>query len=758
VQNFYLDIAVLVPLKNTFLYKPLIKTTKEQYKVGSRVLVPFRSRNNMVGIVVKIIDDEKIFKSYNVNDAKIKSITGNIDDNAIFDDKILNLAKWISKYYFAPIGEVFSLFLPKLLRAGKPLESIDSTATLSLNVDLSILKKNSITTAQKNLLDQLARAQKGLKEALLLDLGYKKSSIDVLLQKGFIHKKTVELLDIDTKTAIKDDKSHIELTNEQHNAVVDITNYLNKFKVFLLFGITGSGKTEIYIDVSRNIFKDKNITNPQILVLLPEIGLTPQIIKRFEKAFNIPVIAMHSKCTDTERARRWSFIKSGATCIVLGTRSAIFAPFTHLKLIIVDEEHDLSFRQHDGLVRYCARDLAIIRAKENNIPIILGSATPSFESYQNAISGKYSLIKMTKRAGTGAIPDINIVDIRSQKLDSGLSIQAIKAIKDEITKGGKVMIFLNRRGFAPILLCHDCSWIAKCKNCDSSLTVHYYTKSLICHHCNYTMKLVESCGKCGSLDINSVGFGTEQVEEYCKSHLCSQLNFTKENIIRIDRDTTSKKGSLENALQLINASDSSQIILGTQMLAKGHNFYKLNLVVILEPDFAFFSSDFRATEKSMQLLLQVCGRSGRHQAGGKVLLQTHFPEHELWQYLKKSDYKNFIESSLPQRLESQFPPFGFISLLRVEAFRFKDVMDFLHNAKNQGIILIKEYNYINIVNLLGPIPAPMARKNKVYRGQILVIGTNRKILHNYLKKWEESFLSKQNKIKWLLEIDPKDIY
>ena len=757
MQNFYLEIAVLVPLKKTFLYHQLTKTTKKQYNIGSRVLVPFGARKNLVGIIVNIIDSEQELKTYKVSDSKLKSITEILDNEALFDDKNLHLAKWLSEYYFAPIGEVFSLFLPKLLRIGKLLESIDSTATLFLNVDLNILNKTSITSTQRALLERLAKAKNGLKEALLLDIGYKKTSIDKLLQKGFIYKERVSVSNVEITSAIKEEQNNITLTDEQQAAVKNIVDYINTFKVFLLFGITGSGKTEVYLEVARDVFKDIR-NNCQILVLLPEIGLTPQIIKRFERAFNIPVITMHSKCTDNERARRWNFIKSGARCIVLGTRSAVFAPFKNLKLIIVDEEHDLSFRQHDGIVRYCARDLAIIRAKENNIPIILGSATPAFESYQNAISKKYQLIKMARRPGEGEIPTINIVDIRAQKLESGLSVQAIKAIKDEINKGNKVMIFLNRRGFAPILLCHDCSWIAKCKNCDSSLTVHYFTKSLICHHCNYTTKLVESCGKCGSLDINSVGFGTEQVEEYCKAKLCSQLNLLEKNIIRIDRDTTSKKGSLENALQLINSSDGPQIILGTQMLAKGHNFDKLNLVVILEPDFTFFSSDFRAAEKSMQLFLQVCGRSGRKHAGGQVLLQTHFPEHDLWQYLKKSDYKSFIENNLPQREESKFPPFGFISLLRAESFKFNDVMDFLKNAKKQGILLINDYNYINIISLLGPIPAPMARKNKVYRGQILVIGTSRKVLHEYLKKWEESFLSKQNKIKWLLEIDPKDTY
>lgn len=757
MQNFYLDISLQVPLKKTFLYKPLSKTTKEEYKVGSRVLVPFGSRKNLVGIILNILDKKEELDIYNVDENKIKSISEILDNESIFDDKSIHLIKWISTYYFAPIGEVFSLFLPKLLRMGKLLESIDSTATLYLNVDLNILKKTSVSTTQKELLERLSKAKNGLKEAFLLDLGFKKSSIDKLLQKGFINKVKIEQTNDQAKPNILENKS-IELTDEQKAAVLQIQDFINQFRVFLLFGITGSGKTEVYLETTRSIFKEIKSTNSQILVLLPEIGLTPQIIKRFERTFNVPIIAMHSKCTDNERARRWSFIKSGLSCIVLGTRSAVFAPFRNLKLIIVDEEHDLSFRQHDGLVRYCAKDLAIIRAKENNIPIILGSATPSFETYQNAISNKYTLIKMTRRPGGGAIPNINTVDVRSQKLMSGLSLQAIKAIKDEISNGNKVMIFLNRRGFAPILLCHDCGWIAKCQNCDSSLTVHYQSKNLLCHHCGYITKLVDTCFKCGSLDINSVGFGTEQVEDFCKNHLTAQLNLSKENIIRIDKDTTSKKGSLETALQMIISSDNPQIILGTQMLAKGHNFDKLNLVVILEPDFAFFSSDFRATEKSMQLLLQVCGRSGRKHAGGKVLLQTHFPEHELWKYLIKSDYESFIDNNLKERGISKFPPFGFIALLRAEGFMFKEVMEFLQNAKNQGIILINDYNYINIVSLLGPIPAPMARKNKVYRGQILIIGVNRKILHDYLQKWEDKFLNKHNKVKWLLEVDPKDIY
>tara|TARA_R110000868_G_scaffold38572_16_gene134815 strand:+ start:721 stop:2997 length:2277 start_codon:yes stop_codon:yes gene_type:complete len=758
VDKFYIEVAVIVPLKKNFLYLPLSDTNFDDYKIGARVYVPFGAKKNVVAIITNVIKSDANLIKYGISSSKLKYVTSIIDNQNILDIKLLQLASWISNYYYAPLGEVFALFLPKQLRIGKLLDSIDMSSNLYINVDLNLIKKSSITEKQLDLLTKLNACDDGLKEAFLLDLGYKKTSIDSLIQKGFIYKTKVKSNEYQNKIQIKNNHYNIELSDEQQKASDQIINSLSKFQVFLLFGITGSGKTEVYLTVVKSIFKNNN-SQKQVLVLLPEIGLTPQIINRFEAIFDVPIMALHSKCTDTERARRWSYIKSGASCIVLGTRSAVFAPFVNLELIVVDEEHDLSFRQHDKFVRYCAKDVAIMRAKQCNIPIILGSATPSFESYHNTELKKYHKLELTKRPGSGVMPDIKIIDVKSEKLQTGLSNAAIKAIKQHLSCGYKVMLFLNRRGFAPILLCHDCGWIAKCINCDASLTLHMHSKRLVCHHCNYIAKLLETCPKCGSFDLNSVGIGTEQLENHLKQNLLKEFNLSSDNIIRIDKDTTSKKGSLELALNSINKSNNPQIILGTQMLAKGHNFNKLNLVVILDPDFSFFSSDFRASEKSMQLLMQVCGRSGRMQSGGQVLLQTHFPEHDLWKYVKKSDYKNFVCNSLTQRLKTNLPPISFMALLRVESNKFEDVMHFLSNAKNEGASLIKNYHYKNIINLLGPVPAPMARKNSLYRGHLLILSTKRQELHVFLDNLTYYFNSlKKYNIKWLLEIDPKDIY
>lgn len=534
----------------------------------------------------------------------------------------------------------------------------------------------------------------------------------------------------------------ITLNSQQQYAVNAVLKKHNTFQVFLLDGVTGSGKTEVYLQVIISILQQ----GKQVLVLVPEIGLTPQTIQRFRQRFLVPVVALHSGLTEKERLNAWALGKSGEAKIIIGTRSAVFAPLPYLGLIIVDEEHDLSFKQQDSF-RYHARDVAIVRARFANIPVILGSATPALESFANAQQNKYIYLRLTERAGNAILPESVVVDIRNKILQQGLSTILIEEMKATLSRGEQVLLFLNRRGFSPILLCHQCGWMVQCRRCDKHMTYHQQAKRLHCHHCDSQKKIPPVCEACGKPDLQAIGHGTERLETVLETI------FPEVSIARIDRDSTQKKGAMEKLLKGIHAGDH-HILIGTQMLAKGHHFDNVTLVSIIDADGGFFSSDFRSLERMGQLILQVAGRAGRMEKPGKVIIQTYHPDHPLLNQLLKENYHQFAKTLLLERKEASLPPYTFFALLRVESHILEYANRFMKILRAELQPLTKT------LQLLGPIPAPMPKRAGRHRIQLLMQAESRNALQKFLKQVLLAIDAIKNKsrVRWSLDIDPIDMF
>lgn len=532
----------------------------------------------------------------------------------------------------------------------------------------------------------------------------------------------------------------IFLNSEQQIAVTKILT-AKGFNTFLLDGVTGSGKTEVYLQVIEALLQQ----GKQALILVPEIGLTPQTIQRFQQRFQLPIAVMHSKMTDRERLNSWCLAKENLAPIVIGTRSAIFTPMPQLGIIILDEEHDLSFKQQAGL-RYSAKNLAVIRGKQENIPVILGSATPSLESIYNAERGQYQRLVLQTRAGEASHPSFHLIDMRAQRQTEGLSLKLLQEMEKHLVNKGQILVFLNRRGYAPSLLCHHCGWTAECTRCDAKMTLHQKPKYLHCHYCGATNPVPKICPKCQANDLAAVGLGTERLEEALKN------KFPDTTMVRIDRDSTRGKGTMQQMLSDITANNY-QILLGTQMLAKGHHFPEVTMAAILNIDGGLLSSDFRASEQMAQLLIQVSGRAGRASKPGEVYIQTYNPEHPLLISLIKDGYYNFALNSLTERKAAKLPPYAYLALVRAEAKKSELATDFL--SKIQKHLQPKTNNHTKI---LGPIPAPLQRKANFYRTQLLVYSTVRSELHELLRQLIIAIngIAPSNTIRWSLDVDPAD--
>lgn len=536
------------------------------------------------------------------------------------------------------------------------------------------------------------------------------------------------------------------LNTEQKQAVDCIVASLQNYKSFLLEGVTGSGKTEVYMQVIEQCLAKKL----QALVLVPEIGLTPQMLARFKDRFSVPIAVLHSSISEKKRAEAWVQAKNGTAPIVIGTRSSAFTPLKAPGIFIIDEEHDASFKQQDGF-RYSARDLMVMRAYLEQCPIVLGSATPSLESLQNASSGRYNRLLLPHRAGNAQLPTIQILDIRHKKLDEGLSAQFIGVMKKHLEQNGQILLFLNRRGFAPALMCFDCGFIAHCKHCDAKLTLHYQDQKLRCHHCEFNCKLYDRCPSCQHRNLYPLGVGTERVEAVLKRY------FPDKEIIRIDRDSTSRKGKMEEALNRIHKQEA-QILLGTQMLAKGHHFPNVTLVGILDIDQALFSNDFRSTERLGQLVTQVAGRAGRADRLGQVLLQSAHPEHPLLKTLIEKGYRQFADNLLLERRAASLPPFSYQTLIRSETKKNDQAFNFLKNLKQKAQDTIQKNNLS--IHILGPVTAPMEKKDGKYRSQLLLQSNKRnslQILMRDIIDFAEANAPSRS-VRWSLDVDPIDMF
>ena len=511
------------------------------------------------------------------------------------------------------------------------------------------------------------------------------------------------------------------------------------FNVWLLEGVTGSGKTEIYLQYIEEILKK----GKQVLVLVPEIGLTPQTVRRFQARFNVEIDVLHSNLNDTQRLNVWERARTGQSAIVIGTRSALFTQFSDLGLIILDEEHDGSFKQQDGW-RYHARDLGIVLAQKLNIPILLGSATPSLESVNNVQNGKYHHLVLSKRAGNATALRQFVIDLKHQRIQNGLSEPLLQRMQEHLEKGNQVLLFLNRRGFAPVLLCHECGWIDECHHCEKPYTYHQHQRVLRCHHCGAQKTVPMQCGHCGSTHLVTTGLGTEQLEETLKAR------FPQYNIARIDRDSTARKGKLEGYLEDIQQG-KSQILIGTQMLAKGHHFPSVTLVALVNVDNALFSLDFRAEERLAQLYVQVAGRSGRAEKQGELVLQTHYPDHPLLTTLLEKGYQAFAEETLKLRHNMGLPPFSFQALFKAQCRHSEEA----ENALSQLASFFYEQK-IEGLQVLGPIPAPFSKKAGQYRWQLLLQHVSRKQLQAALSRYSPELI-KSSQVRLILDVDPLDL-
>jgi primosomal protein N' (replication factor Y) len=534
------------------------------------------------------------------------------------------------------------------------------------------------------------------------------------------------------------DSSQI-LNTEQAVACEHIENRFHQYSVTLLQGVTGSGKTEVYLQLIDKVLKQ----GKQILVLVPEIGLTPQTLSRIQARFSTTIGLLHSNIAQGARLQTWLKAQQGDISILIGTRSAVFTPMPNLGLIVIDEEHDLSFKQQDGF-RYSARDLAIWRAHQMNIPVVLGSATPSLETLHNVHQQKYYLETLTQRVLDAKPPLVKLIDLKNQNLEGGLSGTLIKAIENTLAKNEQVLLFLNRRGYAPTWMCHTCGWVADCPRCDARLTYHQNGR-LICHHCDYQIKRLSRCKSCGSESNILVGEGTQRLEEVL------QKRFPKASIARIDRDSTRKKQALSEMINKINQREFN-ILLGTQMLAKGHHFPYVTLVAIIDADSGLLSADFRASERMAQLLTQVSGRAGREHLAGEVIVQTHHPEHPLLQQLLTEGYPAFAQSALQERALMALPPHGHLALLRAESVQALSPMQFLQQVREFLAPL-------NQIRCMGPIPATMEKRQGKFRAQLLICGAQRANLQHALLQLVQALEGAlaPKRVRWSLDVDPQEM-
>ncbi|WP_269789878.1 primosomal protein N' [Stenotrophomonas sp. Iso1] len=725
-----LRIALPVPLPQLFDYLPPEGSpTPDSGDVGRRLRVPFGPRE-LVGVVESIGQAD--------GDAPLRAALEWLDPSPLIDGELASSLHWLSRYTHAPLGEVIATALPAPLRRGEALPDTHGWAWELTDVGRDGLAKLRSGTRPQRLAALLHGG--AVNEDLLDDqLDDWRSAARALAKRGFAVRVDVPALipQADTRPG--------PTPNPQQQTAIDAINGCDGFQPFLLDGVTGSGKTEVYLQAIRRCLQQGR----QALVLVPEIGLTPQMLTRFRSRLGIPVHALHSGLNDNERARVWAAASRGEARVIVGTRSAIFTPLPQAGLIVIDEEHDGSYKQQDG-IRYHARDFALVRGKALNVPVVLGSATPSLESLHNARSGRYTHLRLQQRAGDAKPPGVRVFDVRKRPLQDGLSPEVLVGIGQHLKAGSQVLVFKNRRGYAPVLLCHDCGWTAPCKRCSTPLhttpmTVHGGGRRLQCHHCGARQSVPLACPDCASLALQPQGIGTERLEERLL-----QL-FPDYPVLRIDRGTTTRRDALEQTLATLG--EQPGILVGTQILAKGHDLPKLTLVVVVGIDEGLFSADFRASEKLAQQLIQVAGRAGRAERPGEVWLQTHHPDNALLHTLVNGGYHAFAEAELLQREAAGFPPFAHLGLMRAEAKQVEQANEFLAAVKHliPGESSVERY---------GPMPAPMPRRAGFQRTQLLLSAEQRRPLHGLLAQLMPRVyaLPQARRVRWSLDVDPMDLY
>lgn len=730
-QDLYLDVAIPTPLRRSFAYRAPAGTDPAQLTAGMRLRVPF-GRRSVTGVLLGRTH------APDIEPTRLKSVQTVLDSLPAIQPGILKLCIWAAGYYHHAIGEVLATAMPLLLRQGESLDTSVQTLRATAAASAANLTR---APRQAALFARLLMAPTGLTREELARDQTGAHLIKALVEKELAqwHDQQVPGPDSFNPHDLAVDYNGLQ-TNEQQRAAIE-SIHAGGDRTTLLFGITGSGKTEVYLRLIESTLR----AGRQALVLVPEIGLTPQTVNRFTSRFNVPVVAMHSGLTDRERLDAWRSARAGSAGIVIGTRSAIFTPMKNLGLIVVDEEHDASFKQQDGF-RYNARDLAVVRGQLLSIPVILGSATPSIESWHNAETGKYARAILDKRPGRSSLAQYKVIDIRARPLTEGCSGELLEAVGSHLAAGNQVLVFLNRRGFAPVLLCRQCGHIAECNRCDARLTLHARLGLLICHHCSGQTRVYRQCPDCGGENLVPLGEGTQRIEAALAGL------FPDYPVLRLDRDSTRRKQAMSEFMAQVVSGEPS-ILVGTQLLAKGHHFPDVTLVAIVNMDGGFYSADYKAMERMAQLTLQVGGRAGRAQKPGLVAIQTHFPDQEIFRTLIDDGYGTFADKLLAERKHHGLPPYYFQALLRADAGTRELPFEFLESITGQVTARPS-------VSILGPVPSAMERRAGRFRAQLLLTGRHRQTLHTAVEDCihaaEQSSLGR--KVRWSVDVDPVDLF
>ncbi len=726
-----LKLAIPTPLRTLFDYLPPDNVEAEALKPGVRLHVPFGKRQ-VTGYLVELSADSKLGQS------ALKQATALLDSGPLLSPGVLALCNWATHYYQHPPGEVFQAAFPKAMRQGRAHRSNDEAGWELSNRGKGLPSGALARSPKQALALKMLQDSKQLGTNSLKQAGIQSPILKTLQDKGLIQR--CEINHGDSAAAIGE---ALNPSAEQAKVLAGMRANDRGFSCHLVEGVTGSGKTEIYLQRIADCLE----RGDQALVLIPEIGLTPQTLARFNSRFRAEIAVLHSGLSDAQRYRAWEAARSGSAHIVIGTRSAVFTSLARPGLIVVDEEHDQSFKQQDGF-RYSARDVAVKRAQLEGCPIILGSATPSLESLHNALQGRYIHHRLRERAGSSQLPTLEAVDIRKSPLQAGFSPALLQAIEHSLQNRQQVLLFLNRRGYAPTLQCHDCGWVAECPACDARLTLHRKQRRLRCHHCGTTRPVLQRCPQCRSDQLLSLGLGTEQAEEWLAHHL------SQWPLYRVDSDSMQGRESMQTLVDQINRGDPC-ILLGTQMLTKGHHFPAVSLVGVIDMDAMLFSTDFRGEERAAQLLTQVAGRAGRADTPGRVLLQTHHPDHPTLMAMLTQNYHQQALSMLERRCQSALPPAGQLLIARSDCTDAEYGEQFLGKLRAAA-----QAQLPTGITMIGPLPAPMQRRAGRFRSQLLVHTAERRLSRLAAKVLVE--LAQQQSVSrglnWSLDVDPQDMF
>ncbi|MEN9947046.1 MAG: hypothetical protein RLZZ293_1432 [Pseudomonadota bacterium] len=724
---YVISVVLDRPLRQSYNY-----LSTQLLELGARVIVNF-NRQEQIGFVTQAIPQDE-FTLMPIN--KLKPILASSTSEFNIPADIWQLCNFAANYYHHPFGTSLFCALPTLLRKTTPLPQQLISEVKYYQAISANKGKRELRPQQQFLWQQLEHNSLNLPQMQTI-LG---ENPRPLIKRWLAQDKLKQVVAPQPSLIAS---TTIVLNDEQQYVITQFSQYFGQFHLGLLYGITGSGKTEIFLHLIHQVLRQ----NKQILILVPEINLTPQLAKRFSQRFpHAQIRLLNSEISDKSRLETWLGAKEGSYQIILGTRLSVFTPFKQLGLIIVDEEHDDSFKQNDGL-RYHARDLAIWRAKQLNLPILLASATPSIETLYNYKRGRASLYKLTQRAiNLAQLPQINIINLQHYPANhAGISQVALDKLSQCLQRQELAMIFINRRGYAPVITCYECGWVSNCRYCSSNMVYHHEHNQLKCHHCSYQIQVPPFCPQCKNQYLHTIGHGTQKLEQFISQY------FPEAKIRRIDRDTTSHKQDWQDIYQQIE-QQQLDILIGTQMLAKGHDFANLTLVIGLNLDNALFSYDFRSTEQMFSTLTQVSGRAGRATKAGEVILQTNYPDHPVYQFLKQHDFNGFINYTMYQRKQHQLPPFVYYALVRFSALDEEKLKQTMHEVYQQAKQLITDTS----ITIFAPVPAVLFKLHKRFRGQILISSTKRNLLHQYLQQIE-IIISQINSITIALDVDPFDM-